>query len=105
MRVNRIHLIAVIGLIATMFVIALPATEASPSAHTYPGVGYATAILPDGDLLWVGTHSGELIRIELLSGTIQRFSFPSRGVPIRKLARDSRGRTWAATQGGGTGTL
>ncbi len=103
MREKRINLVWVLGLVVALFGTAVPLGGAAPVVTAYPGVGYTTAILPDGHLLWVGTQGGELVRVDLLSGQEQRFHFPSPGVPVRKLARDSRGRIWVATGGGGLG--
>ena len=103
MHRNRINLVLMVCLVIGLFGISAPVGEASPLPTSYSEVGYVTAILPDGDLLWAGTHGGDLVRLNPATGEEQRFPYPTAGVTVRDLARDSRGQVWVATEGGGLG--
>ena len=100
MRRNQINLVLAVCLLIGLFGISAPVGEASPLPTSYSEVGYVTAILPDGELLWAGTHGGDLVRLNPTTGEEQHFTYPTAGVTVRDLARDSRGQVWVATDGG-----
>ena len=79
-----------------------PSPLSSPRV-SYSEVGYVASLLIDGDVIWAGTHGGELVRLAVSSGALERFRFPSASGPLRSLVRDSRGAIWVGGEEAGLG--
>ena len=70
--------------------------------HPLPKVFNIHALLRDGDYLWVGTYSDDLLKVNIRSGAVKNYGF-SEGLAsssVYSLKRDSEGTIWAGTVNG-----
>ncbi len=68
---------------------------------------WTTALEPDGNFLWIGTHHGGINRLDLRTEKVRRLFVGEKGQPdlsnvwIQDILKDTEGNLWIATWGKG----